>query len=203
MISDTAIWAAMAIRSFGRPISTAWPPRALRFTDFYVAQAVCSASRAALLTGCYPNRIGILGALGPESKIGIGDQETNIAQLLNLAAMRLRSTANGISAITRNSCQLATDLMSISACHTPTTCGRSTRRPSFPTCRCSLGEKIVETNPDMNGLTADTPAGRRFHSQEQGPAIFPVCAAHDAARAARCGDQFRGKSKARTLRRRH
>src|SRR5262249_22776918 len=31
-----------------------------RFTDFYVAQPVCSASRAALLTGCYPNRIGIL-----------------------------------------------------------------------------------------------------------------------------------------------
>src|SRR5262249_31766534 len=36
-----------------------------RFTDFYVAQAVCSASRTALLTGCYPNRVGILGALGP------------------------------------------------------------------------------------------------------------------------------------------
>ena len=34
-----------------------------RFTNFYVAQAVCSASRAALLTGCYPNRLGILGAL--------------------------------------------------------------------------------------------------------------------------------------------
>src|SRR5512145_742809 len=33
-----------------------------RLTDFYVAQAVCSASRAALLTGSYPNRIGIQGA---------------------------------------------------------------------------------------------------------------------------------------------
>ena len=31
-----------------------------RFTNFCVAQAVCSASRSALLTGCYPNRIGIL-----------------------------------------------------------------------------------------------------------------------------------------------
>ena len=53
-----------------------------RFTDFHVAQPVCSASRAALLTGCYPNRIGIHGALGPGSKIGIGDGEMTIAEML-------------------------------------------------------------------------------------------------------------------------
>lgn len=35
----------------------------VRFTDFYVAQAVCSASRTALLTGCLPNRLGILAPL--------------------------------------------------------------------------------------------------------------------------------------------
>ena len=52
-----------------------------RFTDFYTAQPVCSASRAALLTGCYPNRIGIAGALGPWSKIGIHDDETTLAEL--------------------------------------------------------------------------------------------------------------------------
>ena len=40
-----------------------------------VAQAVCSASRAALLTGCYPVRVSILGALSPESKTGISDKE--------------------------------------------------------------------------------------------------------------------------------
>jgi arylsulfatase A-like enzyme len=54
----------------------------VRFTDFYVAQAVCSASRTALLTGCYPNRVGILGALGPANKIGISDCEKTIAQVL-------------------------------------------------------------------------------------------------------------------------
>jgi len=31
----------------------------MRFTHFYSAQAVCSASRAGLMTGCYPNRVGI------------------------------------------------------------------------------------------------------------------------------------------------
>lgn len=54
----------------------------VRFTDFYVAQAVCSASRAALLTGCYSNRVGILGALGPNARQGINDHETTLAELL-------------------------------------------------------------------------------------------------------------------------
>ncbi len=53
-----------------------------KLTSFYVAQAVCSASRTALLTGCYPNRIGILGALGPQSKNGIHDDEMTIAEVL-------------------------------------------------------------------------------------------------------------------------
>jgi len=52
------------------------------FTDFYAAQAVCSASRAALMTGCYSNRVGILGALGPAAKTGINATETTVAEVL-------------------------------------------------------------------------------------------------------------------------
>lgn len=36
--------------------------KGMRFTNFYSAQAVCSALRAGLLTGCYPNRIGFIRA---------------------------------------------------------------------------------------------------------------------------------------------
>jgi len=53
-----------------------------RFTNFHVAEPVCSASRAALLTGCYPNRIGIYGALGPSARHGIHARETTLAELL-------------------------------------------------------------------------------------------------------------------------
>jgi len=52
----------------------------VRFTDFYVAQAVCSASRTALLTGNLPNRVGILGALGPNARTGISADETTLAE---------------------------------------------------------------------------------------------------------------------------
>lgn len=52
------------------------------FRNFHVAQAVCSASRAALMTGCYPNRIGIHGALGPQSKVGLNDAEMTLAELV-------------------------------------------------------------------------------------------------------------------------
>ncbi|MBK8095583.1 MAG: sulfatase [Planctomycetes bacterium] len=50
-------------------------------TDFVVSSAVCSASRAALLTGCYHQRVGIAGALGPDAQIGIADGEVTIAEL--------------------------------------------------------------------------------------------------------------------------
>ena len=52
------------------------------FTNFYSVQAVCSASRAALLTGSYPNRIGISGALMPYSTTGLNENEITIAELL-------------------------------------------------------------------------------------------------------------------------
>lgn len=54
----------------------------MRFTHFYSAQAVCSASRAALLTGCYPNRIGISGALMPWAEHGLHENELTIAEML-------------------------------------------------------------------------------------------------------------------------
>jgi arylsulfatase A-like enzyme len=54
----------------------------IKLTNFHVPQAVCSASRAALLSGCYPNRVGILGALGPNSKNGIKDVENLLPEYL-------------------------------------------------------------------------------------------------------------------------
>lgn len=54
----------------------------IRFTNFLSAQAVCSASRAGILTGCYPNRVGISGALMPNAEIGLNPLEETIPEIL-------------------------------------------------------------------------------------------------------------------------
>ena len=59
----------------------------LRLTDFYMPSAVCSPSRAGMLTGCYPNRIGFdefhgLGVLFPGFAEGLHPEEVTIARAL-------------------------------------------------------------------------------------------------------------------------
>ena len=61
-----------------------------RFTDYYVAAPVCSASRASLLTGRYPKRVGVNGALNPGAK-GLPHDEVTLAEIL-----KARGYATGI-----------------------------------------------------------------------------------------------------------
>jgi arylsulfatase A len=54
----------------------------MRFTQFYSANPVCSPSRAALMTGRYPTRVGVPRVLFPTDTEGLPDSETTIAQML-------------------------------------------------------------------------------------------------------------------------
>ena len=54
----------------------------VKLTTYYAAQPVCSASRAAILTGAYANRIGIYNAFGPTSDSGINSNEYTLAEML-------------------------------------------------------------------------------------------------------------------------
>jgi len=56
--------------------------KGVRFTQFYAASPGCSPSRAALLTGCYPNRVSVPQVLNPDSPTGLNPAETNIASML-------------------------------------------------------------------------------------------------------------------------
>ena len=57
----------------------------IKFDSFYVSQATCTSSRTSIRTGCYANRLGVLGALGPSSKVGLHEDEETLAELLREA----------------------------------------------------------------------------------------------------------------------
>ena len=59
----------------------------MKFTDFYMASSVCSPSRGAMMTGCYPRRIGFGSFEGrwvlfPGQGVGLNPEEITIAGLL-------------------------------------------------------------------------------------------------------------------------
>jgi arylsulfatase A-like enzyme len=54
----------------------------MRFTGFYSASPVCSPSRAALLTGCYPTRVGVKGVFWPHNDFGLNPEEVTLAEVL-------------------------------------------------------------------------------------------------------------------------
>ncbi len=77
--NDVGVYGSKTIRT---PHLDRMAQEGLRFSQFYVSQPVCSASRASLLTGCYSNRIGIHQALMPEGKKGINEEEYTLAEML-------------------------------------------------------------------------------------------------------------------------
>jgi len=62
----------------------------VKFSDFYMASSVCSASRAAMLTGCYPPRVGIDWVLFPGDSCGLHPDEITVARLLMNAGYRTK-----------------------------------------------------------------------------------------------------------------
>ena len=77
--ADVGVYGA---KGFTTPNLDRLAQEGIRFTDFHVAQAVCSASRAAIMTGCYPNRIGIEGAMEPWYKFGIHEDELTLPKMM-------------------------------------------------------------------------------------------------------------------------
>lgn len=83
--SDIGVYGA---QGFETPNLDQMAAEGVRFTDFYVSQPVCSASRSSLLTGCYADRLGIHGALGPNARHGLAAGETTIAELCKAQGYR-------------------------------------------------------------------------------------------------------------------
>lgn len=168
-----------------------------RFTDFYVAQAVCSASRAALLTGCYPNRIGILGALGPASKVGISDGERTLAQVLKQRGYQTAIYGKwhlGVQASFLPKQHGFDDYFGLPYSNDMWPKHPTAKYPPLPLIE---GERVIETNPDQTQLTTwYTERAVRFIEQNKARPFFLYVPHSMPHVPLHVSDKFRGKSQA-------
>lgn len=84
IFTDDQGWADIGVfgaEGFTTPNLDRMAAEGMKFTDFYVSQPVCGASRASLLTGCYANRIGMLGAPSHRTRHGIHEDEMLLSEL--------------------------------------------------------------------------------------------------------------------------
>lgn len=128
-----------------------------RFTSFYVPQAVCSASRAGLLTGCYPNRVGILGALGPNSGIGISADELTMGEMFQSQGYRTAAFGKWHLGHKPASLPLAHGFDAYYGL--PYSNDMWPKHPENPRAYPPLplidGDKTIETDPDQTQLTTN------------------------------------------------
>jgi len=148
------------------------------------------------MTGCYSNRVGIVGALRPNSKIGISDREMTLAQLV-----KRRGYATAIFGKWH---------LGDRPEFLPTRHGfdeyfglpysndmRPTRsRPNYPPLPLIEGEKTIETNPDQSKLTTwYTERAVEFIERNKDRPFFCYVAHAMPHVPLYVSDKFKGKSK--------
>jgi arylsulfatase A len=126
----------------------------VKFTDFYAAAPSCTPSRAALLTGCYPQRVGLPNVIGPNAKIGISDQEQTIAEILK--PLGYATACYGKWHLGHHPKFLPTRHGFDEYFGLPYSNDMWPKHPtnkSFPDLPLIEGERIIEYNPDQTQLT--------------------------------------------------
>ncbi|MHC4331892.1 MAG: sulfatase-like hydrolase/transferase, partial [Planctomycetota bacterium] len=169
----------------------------VRFTDFYAAAASCTPSRAALMTGCYPQRVSLPHVLGPNAKIGINSEEQTIADILK---------TRGYATACYGKWHLGHHPQFLPTRHgfddyfgLPYSNDMWPNHPtnkSFPDLPLIEGEKIIEYNPDQTKLTTwYTERAVKFIEANKDRPFF-VYLPHSMVHVPLfVSDKFKGKSK--------
>ena len=167
----------------------------MKFTDFHVAASVCTPSRAALLTGCYPQRVDLPLVLFPQDNVGLDPGEITMAELLR--AQGYATACIGKWHLghlpphlpTRHGFDHYFGLPYSNDMHPPN------KARNYPPLPLMQGEEVIETDPDQGLLTERyTEEAVRFIEQNAGRPFFlylPHTMAHTPLAAS---DRFRGKS---------
>jgi len=168
----------------------------VKFTDFYAAAPSCTPSRAALMTGCYPQRVSLPNVIGPSAKIGISDDEKTIAEVLKPL---------GYAAACYGKWHLGHHPKFLPMRHgfddyfgLPYSNDMWPNHPtnkSFPDLPLIEGERVIEYNPDQTQLTTwYTERAVRFIEKNKDRPFF-LYVPHSMAHVPLfVSDKFKGKS---------
>ena len=169
----------------------------LRFSDFYVGSSVCSPSRAALLTGCYPQRVGLPVVLEADSETGLSSEEQIIPQILKpqgyVTGMfgkwhlgdrpQFLPTRHGFDEYF--GLPYSNDMWP----------NHPTKKNFFPDLPLMEGEKIVAYNPDQTQLTTwYTERSVKFIESHKDRPFFLYLAHNMPHVPLHVSDKFKGKS---------
>ncbi|GAB4152437.1 MAG: sulfatase [Planctomycetaceae bacterium] len=131
-----------------------------KFTNFYVTSGVCSPSRASLMTGCYPKRVGLHEnekggwVLFPGNKRGLNPSEITIAEVLKGNGYKTACIGKwhlGDQPVFLPTRQGFDEYFGIPFSNDM---GQTARRRKFyPKLPLMRNEKVIETEPDQRYLT--------------------------------------------------
>jgi len=136
----------------------------LRFTDFYMASPVCSPSRGAMLTGCYPPRIGFANfdgswVLFPGQALGLDPQEETVATLLKRAGYATKCVGKWHCGDQEEFLPTRHGFDSYYGLPYSNDMGRQAgrdgglRNPDFPPLPLLRDEEVIQEQPDQSALT--------------------------------------------------
>jgi len=169
----------------------------VKFTDFYSAAPSCTPSRAALMTGCYPQRVSLPNVIGPNAPIGINSDEVTIAELLK---------AQGYATACYGKWHLGDHPKFLPTRHgfddyfgLPYSNDMWPRHPtteSFPDLPLIEAERVVELNPDQTQLTRwYTERAVAFIEKNKDRPFFLYVPHNMPHVPLHVSDRFKGKSK--------
>ena len=130
----------------------------LRFTDFYMASPVCSPSRGAMLTGCYPPRIGFGSfdgewVLFPGQGVGLNPDETTLASLLRDSGYRTKMVGKWHCGDQPAFLPTRHGFDEYFGLPYSNDMGRQRTREEAPPLPLLRGDRVIQQQPDQRSLT--------------------------------------------------
>lgn len=130
----------------------------MRFTDFYMGSPVCSPSRGAMLTGCYPRRIGFGSFEGrwvlfPGQPVGLNPEEITIAKLLKQAGYATKMVGKWHCGDQPDFLPTRHGFDSYYGLPYSNDMGRQVGRLDYPPLPLLRDEEVIQEQPDQASLT--------------------------------------------------